>query len=593
MELTAAQVHIIESVGDIRINAIAGSGKTSTLIEYARTRPAGSRILYLAFNRSVKEEARKKFAQMGLSQVRVETAHSLAYRHIVPTHGYRLRPTSYKTHETASILGLKNNGEKLQEYILANHINRFVSYFCHSNKEKIKELRYTDSLSDPNTRQFAARFYTQIETGARLFLAKMDQGELEITHDFYLKKFQLEKPALDFDYILFDEGQDASAAMLDIFMRQTCTKVIVGDTYQQIYAWRFAVNSLEQADFPAFNLSTSFRFRSDIAALATQILRWKKYIDPLPPVKITGIGTSDSVQVKAIIARSNLGLLLHAIEYISQEKNAAAGLYFEGDFKSYTYVEEGASLYDVLYLYNRRHQKIKDELIKHMRDLRELEGYVEKTGDLQLGMMVEVVKKYGNELPALIREIRRRHLGEDEREKAGMIFSTVHRCKGMEYDVVQLAEDFITEEKLARLEKEQLSPEEKTRIHEEINLLYVAVTRTRNRLYIPAALLPEEFSPTPSIQVMYKESNVEVTLVPVEKAVAQITASLKNTTLTFDERRTQHPSAYAPWTTEMDDRLTVLYCEGTPIAEMVRELSRSRGAIRSRIKKLELKESYG
>ena len=88
----------------------------------------------------------------------------------------------------------------------------------------------------------------------------MNKGEIEITHDFYLKKFQLSNPVLYYDYILFDEGQDASPAMLDVFLKQQATKVIVGDTHQQIYGWRFAVNSLEQVDFTTYHLSTSFRF---------------------------------------------------------------------------------------------------------------------------------------------------------------------------------------------------------------------------------------------------------------------------------------------------------------------------------------------
>ena len=36
----------------------------------------------------------------------------------------------------------------------------------------------------------------------------------------------------------------------------------------------------------------------------------------------------------------------------------------------------------------------------------------------------------------------------NEREKAEIIFSTVHRCKGLEYDDVYLVNDFITEDKL-------------------------------------------------------------------------------------------------------------------------------------------------
>ena len=41
MKLTREQEEIINSEGDIKVNAVAGSGKTSTIIEYAKARPPG------------------------------------------------------------------------------------------------------------------------------------------------------------------------------------------------------------------------------------------------------------------------------------------------------------------------------------------------------------------------------------------------------------------------------------------------------------------------------------------------------------------------------------------------------------------------
>jgi len=64
MNLTQEQLDIIHSTGDIKINAIAGSGKTTTIIEYAKARPKNSRILYLAFNKSVKLEALKNLLKV-------------------------------------------------------------------------------------------------------------------------------------------------------------------------------------------------------------------------------------------------------------------------------------------------------------------------------------------------------------------------------------------------------------------------------------------------------------------------------------------------------------------------------------------------
>lgn len=97
MELTPEQHAIINSTGNIKINAVAGSGKTTTIIEYAKARPASSKILYLAFNKSVKLEAAKKFSNKALHNVKVETAHSLAYKHTVFKHDYKVRAQGYKT----------------------------------------------------------------------------------------------------------------------------------------------------------------------------------------------------------------------------------------------------------------------------------------------------------------------------------------------------------------------------------------------------------------------------------------------------------------------------------------------------------------
>jgi superfamily I DNA/RNA helicase len=599
IELTREQFDIINSKGNIKINAVAGSGKTTTIIEYAKSRPKNSKILYLAFNKSVKLEALKKFKEKGLENVKVETAHSLAYKHIVFKNGYKVLPQGYKTHEIAELLGLHGSGEKHAEYIAANHINKFVAYFCNSDKQRVQELNYLDVVSDRKARAFVNTYYKYIESQSRLFLSKMDKGDIEITHDFYLKKFQLSNPKLNYDYILFDEGQDASPAMLDIFLKQNATKVIVGDTHQQIYSWRFAVNSLEKAEFKTYHLSTSFRFSQDIANLAMEILKWKDHIDEYKPVPITGKGNTKVYKVKAVLARTNLGLLLKAIEYVT-EKKTVKHIYFEGNINSYTYADEGASLYDVLNLYNGKTQFIKDKLIREMKTLEELEEYIKKTEDVQLAMMVEIVREYGNEIPDIIKEIKEKHVDNDEKEKAEMIFSTVHRCKGMEYDAIQIVNDFITEEKLEKQENDYQEELNISKLNEEINLLYVALTRTKNSVHIPETLMPKDFPRSSQIHVMRviiedKEKREKKTLKIAKPPIhrPELTITSKQKTFSFDQVRQKHRDAYKPWSAISDDELTIMYCEGVNIKDIAIHFGRTKGAIRSRIKKLELEEIYG
>ena len=595
MELTKEQYDIINSTGNIKINAVAGSGKTTTVIEYAKTRPKTSKILYLAFNKSVKLEAARRFSGKGLDNVKVETAHSLAYRHIVFQNGYKVRSQGYKTNEIVELLNLQGNEEKHTEYIIANHINKFIAFFCNSDKQKVQQLNYLDTITDQKAKIFVSSFYDYIVSQARLFLSKMNNGEIEITHDFYLKKFQLSNPKLPYDYILFDEGQDASPAMLDIFFKQGATKVIVGDTHQQIYGWRFAVNSLEKADFKTYHLSTSFRFSQDIANLAMGVLKLKKHLDKHGTIPIIGMGNSTEIKSKAVLARTNLGLLLKAIEYVTEKKNVKH-IYFEGNINSYTYAEEGASLYDVLNLYNEKNHLIKDKLIKAMKDLDELEDYIEMTEDVQLGMMVEIVKEYGNKIPDIIKTIKEKHVENDDKEKAEMIFSTVHRCKGMEYDSIQLVNDFISEEKLEKLKEDKTTEEiNTTKLNEEINLLYVAVTRTKNSIHIPETLMPSDFPKSPQIHLLKVESAEEKkhqrTIVTTQKTNKNDNRIEKS--YSFDDERTIHKDAYKPWTPELDDELTVMFCEGVNIMDMAKQFGRTKSAISLRIKRLDLEELYG
>jgi superfamily I DNA/RNA helicase len=584
MKLTQEQWDIINSSGNIKINAVAGSGKTTTVIEYAKTRPKTARILYLAFNRSVKSEAKKKFEEKGMLNVKVETAHSLAHKNVVYRHNYKVRNQGYKTHEIAELLNITGDGEKHTEYVVANHINKFIAYFCNSDKRKVQDLNYLDTISDEKAHAFVAKFYPYIETQARLLLNKMDKGEIEITHDFYLKKFQLGNPQLNYDYILFDEGQDASPAMLDIFLKQEATKVIVGDTHQQIYGWRHAVNSLEKADFKTFHLSTSFRFSQDIASLANAILDWKAHLAKHQPVSIKGEGDHKAYKTKAIIARTNLGLLLKAIEYVT-EKKKIKHIYFEGNINSYTYAEDGASLYDVLNLYNGKNHLIRDALIKSMKDLGELEEYIDKTEDVQLKMMVEIVKEYGNEIPDIIKAIKEKHIDGDQKEKADIIFSTVHRCKGMEYDAIQLVNDFITEESIEKLKAGSKEKElNVSKLNEEINLLYVAVTRTKNSIHIHQDLLPKEFPTSPRIYPVKDEPAG-----PPQFKETKIKPDPKSSS---EQSKELPGKAYAPWTKDLDDKLTEMYCMGIHVKDIAKQFGRTKGAIASRVKKLELEENY-
>ncbi|MFT3703422.1 MAG: 3'-5' exonuclease [Agriterribacter sp.] len=586
MQLTTEQEAVMATNHSLVINAVAGSGKTTTLIEYAKSRPANSKILYIAFNKTVKTEAVQKFAAAGIPHVKVETAHSLAYDHVIKFSNYQV-VQGYKTYEWCDMLNIAT-GDQHTDFILASHVSKFISYFCNSNAAKVQELNYTDVVTDGKAKTFVNNFYKQIEQFTRAALARMDKAEISLTHDFYLKKFQLSNPVLPYDYILFDEGQDASAAMLDVFLKQKAIKIIVGDKHQQIYGWRYAINSLQQVSFPVYNLTNSFRFDEEIALVANKVLAWKKYLQQTQVVKIIGVGQpAETIQTKATLGRGNLSLLLNAIA--QWQRGDIKKVHFEGNINSYTFADEGASLYDVLSLHNGKPEKIKDRLIAGMKTMKELEDYIEKTEDNGLGMIVEVVKEFSNKLPSLINELKTNHT--TTKAEADMIFSTVHRCKGMEYDEVTLLNDFVTEEKLKKYISQEggdkITEQAKNRLAEEVNILYVAVTRVKSKLNIPL-----EINPLKSISLVQ----------PPQLVVAQ-TSRYKNSSYVDDwsvygetfmpsnktnfSKSTNHGKR---WTEEEEEEMTELFNKGIPIKDIAKQLSRGINGVRIKLVNMGLLE---
>ena len=490
INLTDEQNEILAYDDSLKINAVAGSGKTTTLIEYAKTRNQNSKFLYIAFNKSVKNEATKKFREKGI-KIDVVTAHSLAYKNVVTKENKHLLASDLSPMEIINSLTISydNPKEKNEKIILATHIKRFFEYFCNSSSKIIEDLNYLDIVLDNEAREFVEKHIQEINNYTNLLFAKMNLAEMRFTHDFYLKKFQLNNPQLNYDYIFFDEGQDASPAMLDVFIKQSAKKIIVGDSNQQIYSWRYAVNSLEKVGFKKFELSKSFRFGRDIANLAMDSLETKKHIGTYNPTTIIGLGKTTEMQTKATLARTNLKLLELAINDVFETKTVKS-IYFEGHISTYKYGENNSIMYDVLNLYFNKKDIIKNSFIKEFSNIKDLIRYVKKTEDGELSMLISLVMKYKGRLYSLINELKEIHLSNGQKNEADMIYSTVHKCKGMEYDEVTLANDFYTESSLIEKFSELPTQHNKNKLNEEINLLYVAITRAKSKINIPTELIP-------------------------------------------------------------------------------------------------------
>jgi superfamily I DNA/RNA helicase len=440
---TKEQTRIIENIQNIsncmKINAFAGAGKTSTLIRIAEEYP-NRKFLYLAFNKAVAEEAKKRFP----NNVEAKTTHSLAYRKIVQR-GESLRG-DYKIKEIGDILHL--------DFISAAIVNKMFLGFCNSSYYNI------DELGEELVASGERNPFTYIRHAERLY-EMMRRRELTITYSFMLKEFQLLQCAkyYNFDYVMLDEGQDTNPVTFDIFNSFSGRKIIVGDTHQQVYAFRGSIDAMESVNADInLKLTHTFRCKPHIADMANSVL--SKYKAETTQIVSVASGP-ESNETTAYISRANASL----IDLIN-------------DFDSFNLTRNPVEIFksslSVLYYKRRQPDRIYAEykFLKSFDSVIEFESYLEETEDVELNVANQMVENYQDKLEDLFLKADRCNS-----ERSNITLTTAHSSKGLEYDKVVLLQDFPNLEDIRM--SENFSEIQKKN---EYNLFYVAITRARHSL---------------------------------------------------------------------------------------------------------------
>lgn len=488
-KLTDEQQEIIQTDDDLKVNATAGSAKTTTSLwkiqELEKSIGGKDKTLYLVFNRSSKDHAKKLAQQMRIEKIQVDTAHSLAYRMICAPR--KLKPTNgFSSYQLSSMLNISEYSGMLK-YVLANHVDRFVRFYCNSNVRNMEDYNYLKDIpvSDREKYDFVVSNLDEIQTYAKKFYNMMRDKKCDCLHDFYLKEFHLSDKKLNYPRIVFDEAQDASPVMLDTIIRQKAKKTFVGDSNQSIYGFRKALDALEHVDFKNLNLSISFRYPDRIAQIGKKVLEIKQRFDPFFEVPdISGIGTSERLETHCVIGRTNAEIFFNIVSMVVEDYDYSRP-FFEGGIHSYLRSDGGIHVFDVVNLKDGKKNLIKSPFLKKFSDYKEFQEYVKKSGDSDLGVVVRIVDNYGSKLFKIVKKLQEKEV--DTKEKSDIVFSTVHKAKGLEYDRVTLLNDFKDEQMLVESYDKLSSLEKQDRdnivpLLEEVNMMYVAVTRTKNEL---------------------------------------------------------------------------------------------------------------
>lgn len=449
---------------DMVIRAFAGAGKTSTLEAITRYHP--EEAIYIAFNSTIAKEAQKRFPE----HVKCMTAHSLAFDAVVkrsPKMKAKLEAAnggkrlSNKEIEEALNIGASTIGSNKNQLMVA--IVRTLTNFLQSADTIVGFKHVSDKVftwSQDEKRRHEIAIGVRDYATALWNMMQDPNHPMGITHDGYLKIYQLRGIRIPANLLLLDEAQDSNPVLLDIVSKQSCQKIFVGDKHQSIYAWRGAVDAMDKLDYEQLYLTQSFRFGDNIAKLANVCLKWKEEKMPLQ-----GLGKPKPVEnpQEVWMCRTNLSIFTKAIDAINQRKK----VHIVGGVDEIAGMIEGA-----FHLKNGQAWKCKAPELSEFNSWEEMKQYAEESEDIDINRLIKFVETHQEKTPDKVRSLKQT-INVDEAE-ADVIFSTVHKAKGREWPVVRLADDF----KLPTDVDADGAP--KLFTSEDMNILYVAVTRGMN-----------------------------------------------------------------------------------------------------------------
>lgn len=464
--ITEATVQMVSSAvsqeGAVKVVAAAGSGKTSTIEDIAAAVIAlypEARILYLAYNKALKEEAVRKFA----GRADAYTTHGFAMQ-ALNLNKLNRKIGDINTHQIRGVIG--NFLSDSEAFLVLSALRKFSASGDDSltAEHVLDRFRGVSMAADRRVKiaAYAATVFEELQPGNR-------SSRLPIPHDVYLKFWQMiGSPGLEqYDLVLLDEAQDSSGTLIAA-LEDVGNSAYLGDPHQAIYGFRFATDALDQVRGRTFPMTKSFRFGQEIADLANKILSQKSrgFEFPLRGNETiqTFLAPVDRREKHTRIFRTNRGLIRTAL--LLKDKNVSFAIVGKND-------DIKAMVESAWELRNGNVARVRNYYLKSLKTWDSAVEKAEEGGEgKEIHQAVRIVQEFEQRVPEII-EILSANVSEQE---ALVTLTTAHRSKGREWDNCIIAADFdpILDNAM----------KVKSAWDAEMNLAYVAGTRAMRRLEI-------------------------------------------------------------------------------------------------------------
>lgn len=473
-----------KGVGNVVINAKAGSSKTTTAVKALDYIPDDKRVLFLAFNKAIAEELKAKIGQK--KNIYAWTFHSLGYRILLENFPVELNTFKYKTYIQKNLNVLT---EGAYSQLPFENKERY-----RKNVESLVDLaRYSKAQSIAEIGEVAERYGVICEgdevsvTREILQWGKENKETIDYTDMEWLPyELSLSTRRYKFDWIIIDEAQDTSPIRQELFKK--CIKkgtrfAAIGDKDQTINTWCGSDaaafdNFLNEKDTIKLDLPICYRCPKKVIE-KIQIL--------VPDIQVApnaidgevryDVSQYDAKDGDMVLCRMSAPLSTLYTQYIN--KNIKAYIKGSDVGEDLNKLIQATGAKDVSFDF--RHDGIMPRLYKRLlyslnkiikANNITLETATQTEKFMRLYDSIKTIETLGNgtsEREYLMSRIK--HVFEDNGD--GICLSTVHKAKGLERDNIFILCPSLMPSPLARKDWE---------LEAEHNIEYVAWSRAKKTL---------------------------------------------------------------------------------------------------------------
>lgn len=491
--------------GNIAVNAVAGSGKTTTIVEAAKRLPRGRRVVFLAFNKHVVNTLKDRLP----AGVDCLTIHSLGIKACYK--GYKgSGKVTVDEHKYADLIDTLVSNMRNVPPAVHNVFTRTVVKLVDLSRLTVTDLAdraavddmmahfdlAADLLDAANDNDLSLEWLLDeaIDTAA-LALRKgndlyTNRGVIDFTDMLYLPvKFSL--PVWSYDVVMVDEAQDLSRAQLEIVLKAAGYRgrvIAVGDPRQAIQGFAGADNNsfrniITRTNATELPLSVCYRCPTTHLDLARAIVPNIEAAPGASDGTVTGIDMARFASMPRsgdlIICRVNAPLIGAALKLIAEGiqarvrgRDIAKSLAKLATDADKVEIDPGIAAEGWRVAFAARLAKFVAIRVDMLMQKKHTENAIEALNDAAEGLTVYMEGKPElNSTEALCAGIEALFADAG----AAVWLSSIHRAKGLEADRV-----FVLKPDKMRLSWKGMLA---WQAEQEANLEYVGLTRAKKDLY--------------------------------------------------------------------------------------------------------------